>query len=128
MQNLKLAILLKSSQTMIFFRLTDSLLVARTRKMVESQQTNLLFPTKNKPKNLFVTPHQLGNFETFEELFDHFPPMLSGYQPAFYMVINYDIHWNPVRIIQRMGRIDRLGSPNQEIFGINFWPSDNINS
>ena len=44
------------------------------------------------------------------------------------MVINYDIHWNPVRIIQRMGRIDRLGSPNQEIFGINFWPSDNINS
>jgi hypothetical protein len=68
-----------------FFRLTDSLLVARTRKMVEGQQTNLLFPTKTKPKNLFVTPHQLGNFETFEELFDHFPPMLSGYQPAFYL-------------------------------------------
>ena len=44
------------------------------------------------------------------------------------MVINYDIHWNPVRIIQRMGRIDRLGSPNDQIFGINFWPSDNINS
>ncbi|MDM3849115.1 MAG: helicase-related protein [Aphanizomenon gracile PMC627.10] len=68
-----------------FFRLTDSLLVARTRTMVEGQQTNLLFPTKTKPKNLFVTPHQLGNFETFEELFDHFPPMLSGYQPAFYL-------------------------------------------
>ncbi len=44
------------------------------------------------------------------------------------MVINYDIHWNPVRIIQRMGRIDRLGSPNQEIFGVNFWPSNNINT
>lgn len=44
------------------------------------------------------------------------------------MVINYDIHWNPVRIIQRMGRIDRLGSPNEQIFGINFWPPDNINS
>ena len=44
------------------------------------------------------------------------------------MVINYDIHWNPVRIIQRMGRIDRLGSPNTKIFGINFWPSNNINS
>ncbi|MFN7502415.1 MAG: SNF2-related protein, partial [Dolichospermum sp.] len=68
-----------------FFRLTDSLLVARTRKMVEGQQTNLVFPTKTKPKNLFITPHQLGNFETFEELFDHFPPMLSGYQPAFYL-------------------------------------------
>jgi Helicase conserved C-terminal domain/PLD-like domain/Type III restriction enzyme, res subunit len=68
-----------------FFRLTDSLLVARTRKMVESQQTDLVFPVKTKPQNLFVTPHQLGNFETFEELFDHFPPMLSGYQPAFYL-------------------------------------------
>lgn len=44
------------------------------------------------------------------------------------MVINYDIHWNPVRIIQRMGRIDRLGSPNKEIFGVNYWPSDNINN
>lgn len=44
------------------------------------------------------------------------------------MVINYDIHWNPVRVIQRMGRIDRLGSPNKEIFGINYWPSDNINT
>ncbi len=44
------------------------------------------------------------------------------------MVINYDIHWNPVRIIQRMGRIDRLGSPNSKVYGINFWPSNNINS
>jgi hypothetical protein len=67
-----------------FFRLTDSLLVARTRKMIEGQETDLIFPVKNKPENLFVTPHQLGNFDTFEELFDHFPPMLSGYQPAFY--------------------------------------------
>lgn len=68
-----------------FFRLTDSLLVARTRKMVENQQVDLIFPVKNKPVNLFVTPHQLGIFETFEELFEHFPPMLSGYQPAFYL-------------------------------------------
>jgi hypothetical protein len=44
------------------------------------------------------------------------------------LVVNYDIHWNPVRVIQRMGRIDRLGSPNTRIFGINFWPSNNINS
>lgn len=44
------------------------------------------------------------------------------------LVINYDIHWNPVRIVQRMGRIDRLGTPNKEIFGINFWPSKNINT
>ncbi|MFN7100452.1 MAG: helicase-related protein [Flavobacterium sp.] len=41
------------------------------------------------------------------------------------MVINYDIHWNPVRLIQRMGRIDRIGSPNKTIKGINFWPGKN---
>ena len=41
------------------------------------------------------------------------------------LVINYDIHWNPVRLIQRMGRIDRLASPNKTIRGINFWPAKN---
>lgn len=38
-------------------------------------------------------------------------------------LINYDIHWNPVRIIQRFGRIDRLGSKNKQIQLINFWPN-----
>lgn len=38
-------------------------------------------------------------------------------------VINYDIHWNPVRIIQRFGRIDRLGSRNKTIQLVNFWPN-----
>lgn len=38
------------------------------------------------------------------------------------MLINYDIHWNPVRIIQRFGRIDRIGSINKDIQLINFWP------
>lgn len=37
-------------------------------------------------------------------------------------VINYDIHWNPVRIIQRFGRIDRIGSINKVIQLVNFWP------
>lgn len=37
-------------------------------------------------------------------------------------VINYDIHWNPVRIIQRFGRIDRIGSQNAKIQLVNFWP------
>ena len=37
-------------------------------------------------------------------------------------LINYDIHWNPVRIIQRFGRIDRIGSTNQCIQLVNFWP------
>ncbi len=38
-------------------------------------------------------------------------------------LINYDIHWNPVRIIQRFGRIDRIGSPNDSIQLVNFWPN-----
>jgi len=38
-------------------------------------------------------------------------------------LINYDIHWNPVRIIQRFGRIDRIGSPNDSIQLANFWPN-----
>lgn len=42
------------------------------------------------------------------------------------LVINYDVHWNPVRVIQRFGRIDRIGSPNEQIQCINFWPTDSI--
>ena len=38
-------------------------------------------------------------------------------------LINYDIHWNPVRIIQRFGRIDRIGSTNGRIQLVNFWPN-----
>lgn len=37
-------------------------------------------------------------------------------------LVNYDIHWNPVRIIQRFGRIDRIGSRNKVIQLVNFWP------
>lgn len=37
-------------------------------------------------------------------------------------LINYDIHWNPVRIIQRFGRIDRIGSRNDSVQLVNFWP------
>ena len=40
-----------------------------------------------------------------------------------YYLINYDIHWNPVRIIQRFGRIDRIGSTNTCIQMVNFWPN-----
>lgn len=38
-------------------------------------------------------------------------------------LINYDIHWNPVRIIQRFGRVDRIGSDNKVIQLVNFWPN-----
>jgi len=42
-------------------------------------------------------------------------------------LINYDIHWNPVRIIQRFGRIDRIGSTNTSIQLVNFWPTPDLN-
>jgi superfamily II DNA or RNA helicase len=41
-------------------------------------------------------------------------------------LINYDIHWNPVRIIQRFGRIDRLGSKNEKIQLVNFWATKDL--
>lgn len=42
-------------------------------------------------------------------------------------LINYDIHWNPVRIIQRFGRIDRIGSSSHSVQLVNFWPTDDLN-
>ena len=42
------------------------------------------------------------------------------------LVVNYDIHWNPVRLMQRFGRIDRLGSRNRQVAMTNFWPTANL--
>jgi superfamily II DNA/RNA helicase len=41
-------------------------------------------------------------------------------------IINYDLHWNPVRLIQRFGRIDRIGSEHDEVYGFNFLPETGI--
>ncbi|MEI7730458.1 MAG: helicase-related protein [Verrucomicrobiota bacterium] len=41
-------------------------------------------------------------------------------------LVNYDIHWNPVRIIQRFGRIDRIGSVNHAVQLVNFWPTQDL--
>ena len=40
--------------------------------------------------------------------------------------MNYDIHWNPVRLMQRFGRVDRLGSRNKQVGMVNFWPTGNL--
>ena len=42
------------------------------------------------------------------------------------VVINYELHWNPVRIIQRIGRLDRIGSEHEEIFVYNFFPQEEV--
>ena len=44
------------------------------------------------------------------------------------IVLNYDLHWNPVRMIQRAGRIDRIGSPYKEIYIYNFYPEKELES
>jgi SNF2 family DNA or RNA helicase len=41
-------------------------------------------------------------------------------------LVNYDIHWNPVRVIQRFGRIDRIGSINPKVQLVNFWPTQDL--
>lgn len=43
-------------------------------------------------------------------------------------VVNYDIHWNPVRIVQRFGRVDRLGSRNSRVQLVNFWPNMDLDA
>jgi hypothetical protein len=43
-------------------------------------------------------------------------------------LVNYDIHWNPVRIIQRFGRIDRIGARNESIQLVNFWPTADLDN
>ena len=41
-------------------------------------------------------------------------------------MLNYDIHWNPVRLIQRFGRIDRIGSRSQSVRMLNYWPTSDM--
>jgi len=68
--------------------------------------------------------------DTFPELNDEIDILIAtdcisegqNLQDCDYLC-NYDIHWNPVRIIQRFGRIDRLGSKNDQVQLVNFWPN-----
>lgn len=67
-----------------FYKLTDSLIVARTRKMIVGQQHNLSFPVKAKPQNKYITPRIMIEVETLDDLINMFPPYLAGYQPNYY--------------------------------------------
>ena len=44
------------------------------------------------------------------------------------LVVNYDVHWNPLRLVQRIGRIDRIGSPNAYVRAVLFWPCAELNA
>lgn len=82
------------------------------------QQVLMLFSPRSKSRNLAMPGEQreidvLIGTDCISEG--------QNLQDCDYL-INYDIHWNPVRIIQRFGRIDRIGSTNARIQLVNFWP------
>ncbi len=72
--------------------------------------------SKEKDKILPDEPHELDILVATDCISEG-----QNLQDCDYLV-NYDIHWNPVRIIQRFGRIDRIGSPNRKIQLVNYWP------
>lgn len=88
------------------------------RKGLDFQSVLTLFSPRSKEKSL-VMPHEPGEIDVLVAT-----DCISegqNLQDCDYL-INYDIHWNPVRIIQRFGRIDRIGSQNASIQLVNFWP------
>jgi len=72
-----------------------------------SKDKNLLMPGNNSDISVLVATDCISEGQNLQDC-DY--------------CVNYDIHWNPVRIIQRFGRIDRIGSRNSVIQLVNFWP------
>lgn len=72
-----------------------------------SKQKSLIFPSETRQIDLLIATDSISEGQNLQDC-DY--------------LINYDIHWNPVRIIQRFGRIDRIGSPNKVVQLANYWP------
>jgi len=72
-----------------------------------SKQRHLIMPTETRELDVLIGTDVISEGQNLQDC-DY--------------LVNYDIHWNPVRIIQRFGRIDRIGSTNQHIQLVNFWP------
>ncbi len=72
-----------------------------------SKERNLIFPGETDELDILIGTDCISEGQNLQDC-DY--------------LINYDIHWNPVRIIQRFGRIDRIGSLNKEIQLVNYWP------
>ena len=88
------------------------------KKSYDFQSVLTLFSPRSKEKNLILPeePAELDILIGTDCISEG-----QNLQDCDYLV-NYDIHWNPVRIIQRFGRIDRIGSPNSQIQLVNYWP------
>ena len=72
-----------------------------------SKERDVLFPGSNTEIDVLIATDCISEGQNLQDC-DY--------------LINYDIHWNPVRIIQRFGRIDRIGSKNEVIQLVNYWP------
>ncbi len=72
-----------------------------------SKERNIIFPKETEELDILIGTDCISEGQNLQDC-DY--------------LINYDIHWNPVRIIQRFGRIDRIGSQNRQIQLVNFWP------
>lgn len=72
-----------------------------------SKQKDVIYPTEKSEIDLLIATDCISEGQNLQD---------SD------ICINYDIHWNPVRIVQRFGRIDRIGSRNEVIQLVNFWP------
>ncbi len=105
-----------------FFELLDSVTIARSRKHIQTfydfQSLLTLFSPVSKEKAI-VLPKETGELDIL--IGTDCISEGQNLQDCDYL-INYDIHWNPVRIIQRFGRIDRIGSKNSCIQLVNYWP------
>lgn len=73
-----------------------------------SKKKDLLFPDDDKTIDILIATDVISEGQNLQDAD---------------MMVNFDIHWNPVRIIQRFGRVDRIGSQNDVIQLVNFWPN-----
>ena len=92
--------------------------IKTVKKGYDLQECLTLFSPKSKEKE-FVLPHEPAEIDLL--IATDCISEGQNLQDCDYL-INYDIHWNPVRIIQRFGRVDRIGSPNKSIQLVNYWP------
>ncbi len=88
------------------------------KKSYDYQELLTLFSPRSKEKAI-VLPNELAEIDLL--IGTDCISEGQNLQDCDYL-INYDIHWNPVRIIQRFGRVDRIGSPNSSIQLVNYWP------
>jgi hypothetical protein len=69
-----------------FFKLTDALIVARTRKMIAGEFGEMNFPRKEKPENVYITLNNIGNLKSFDDILDAIQVKMSAYRPSEYIL------------------------------------------